>query len=308
MTYPQVGATYSHREITWLKIDPTDAFRQTLSLKLDLLRLGVYWDESQPTVKKFDLSAIKYLLDQCEQGQQAVVLTVGMKAPRWPEYYVPNWLSASNPGQVAQSILTFIQRVVGELKEYQCIHYWQVENEPLDHSGPNKWSIPSWLLQQEIDLVRQLDPRPIHLNLWGDNVTRTSLYQQAANLANSIGLDLYFYQPASNHTYHGPNFHRWQFKWWRLKQHLSGKAKPLWITELQAEAWEEHNHLKFSENPGSMSPDILTKNFQRAMQLKPEVILFWGLEYWLWQKMQGRPQLWQRAVELIKQHQNASRR
>jgi hypothetical protein len=296
-----LGATYSHREIARLKLKSNQSFQQALSLNLDLLRLGLYWDEVEPTPGKYNFKAIESLLKQCQKRQQKVVLSIGMKAPRWPEFFLPQWLKINYPDQAVQQVVAFIYESVKKLQSYDCIAYWQVENEPFDRSGPNKWSIPFQLLRKEVELIRQLDSRPIHINMWGDTITRSPYYAKAAQLADTVGLDIYYHQP-TNKDYHGPRFRNWQFDWWRWKQRFKGQFKPLWITELQAEGWEKHDSLKFSATPGSISPASLTSNLKSAAQLKPEVILFWGLEYWLWQKGQGRPQLWDKAEELIKVH------
>lgn len=298
-----IGATYSHRGIQRLQLNPVESFKRALELDFDILRLGVYWDESQPTSSTFDFSAIGRLLDQCDQYNQKVVLTVGMKAPRWPEYYLPQWLKVDAVNQAKDPVLQFIEKVVRHLGRYECITSWQVENEPLDGSGPNKWRIPLDILQEEVKLVRQLDSRPIHINLWGDNIIQGTEFAVAAGLADTVGIDIYYKQPAKDNTYHGPNFNLLQYKWWRWRQVRSGIAKPLWITELQAEPWEHDNTLKFSANPPSISPQLMIANVDRAARLNPEVILLWGLEYWLWAQQQGRPQLLQAAQYIIdRQH------
>lgn len=295
----KIGATYSHREIGWLKLDPAASLATTLDLNFDILRLGVYWDESQPTKAKFDFSAIKTALDQCQARQQAVMVSVGMKAPRWPEYYLPNWLKVESVEETEQPVLAFIEKAVTELKDYDCIKIWQVENEPLDPSGLKQWAIPVELLAKEVALVRSLDKRPIHINLWGDNVVKSAKYDIAASLADTVGIDIYYHQPAEE-GYHGPNFNWNQFMIWRLRKLFSLQHKPLYITELQAEPWEHNNDLKFGPNPGSINSEYVRKNFQQAKRLRPQAIFFWGLEYWLWRAQQGNPDLLDTVKDILK--------
>jgi hypothetical protein len=174
---------------------------------------------------------------------------------------------------------------------------WQVENEPLDVGGKLKASIPLYILASEINLVRQLDPhRPIHLNFWGNNIIRRNDYSSAAALADVIGVDLYFRQPAKWFGYHGPYYLDWQLKSW-----IANQTKPVWITELQGDAWERDHRRKWQGNPGSMSPQHLRRSFHRAVKMQPQAVLFWGYEYWLWHKQQGRPELWDTAKELFQQ-------
>lgn len=287
----QLGATFSHREIRSLKLDLPSSFQTTLDINFDILRLGVYWDESEPKRGNYDFSVIKSLLTQCDQAGQPVVISVGMKAPRWPEYYVPKWLHIDRPEAGKRELLKFISASIKVLKTHNSIIAWQIENEPLDGSGPNKWRIPFDLLADEVAHIRKLDSRPIHINIWGDNITRTGEYDKAAKLADTVGIDLYYKQPAARGSYHGPNFRTWQFIWWRWQQQRKGLYRPLWVTELQAEPWEHSNSAKFTPDPPSINPELLIQNLKNAQKLKPEVILFWGLEYWLWRAKQGNPDL-----------------
>ncbi len=296
----RIGATYSHREIASLKLDSDKSFQTALDMHFDILRLGIYWDESEPKSGQYNFESIENLLTQSDQAGQPVLLSVGMKAPRWPEYFIPKWLHIEHVHQAKNPVQKFIKTAVTQLKHHPSIVAWQVENEPLDGSGPKKWRIPESLLTQEVKLVRHLDPsRQIHINLWGDNITRSSDFKIASTLADTVGIDLYYKQPAANNAYHGPNFNHWQFKLWRLKQRIRRQAKPIWITELQTEPWEHSNNAKFQPNTPSLTSDQLIQNFHQAQKLNPEIIFFWGLEYWLWRANQGSPDLFNAAKTLI---------
>lgn len=119
-----LGTTYSQHEINHLKLDHNKSFSQLLTVDLDIIRLGVYWSEVQPTADVFDLSAIQSMLAQCEAVGQKVLLVVGMKAPRWPEFYIPKWLKTDRPDDVEAEVLAFLERVVSELGNYACIYAW----------------------------------------------------------------------------------------------------------------------------------------------------------------------------------------
>src|SRR5690606_27718024 len=131
----------------------------------------------------------------------------------------------------------------------------------------------------------------------GNNITRRKDYLQVRDLIDVIGIDIYYRQPAKWFgRYHGPYFFDWQLKRWIAKQ-----TNPVWITELQGDAWEKDHRLKWQSNPPSMNPAQLASHFNRAIRLNPEAVLFWGYEYWLWHKHQGRPELWNTAKNLFKQ-------
>jgi hypothetical protein len=302
MQFMLIGTTYSHTEINWLKLDPKQSLDDVLGMGFDILRLGCYWKEIQPTATQFDFSTIKNILDHCQEQNQRVVLTVGMKAPRWPEFYIPDWVQATQPMDAQQQVLAFIGKTVDELQSYRNIIAWQVENEPCDPSGPNQWRLPERLVLDEVQLVRQHDPcRPIILNLWGDNIVRRPDFSVIQEIADVIGIDLYYKQPNTDGSYHGPKYWDWQ-----LAQFCQGLNRCLWITELQAEPWENDEKIRFSTNPPSMNPSLLRQNVQRTRKINPQVILLWGCEYWLWQKDRGNSDLFNEVLELIKMHRASS--
>ena len=291
----QIGTTFGHREIQHLGLHQDRSLEQLLDFGFDLVRLGVYWKEVQPNPNSFDLSSIVQILDVCEERGQQVILTVGMKAPRWPEFHHPGWLQIAEPSQAASEVLRFLERSVLALQHYSCIVSWQVENEPLDPSGPHGWVVPEYLLEQEVDLVKRLDKRPIHLNAWGNELSRRGAWPILQRLGDSVGIDLYYKVPFTRWWYVGP---RDSDK--KLAGMIEQCDKPVWITELQAEAWEQRDSFKWQVSPGSINPQLLAKNFERAVALQPEVILLWGFEYWLWQKQQGRPELWRVVEKLVR--------
>jgi hypothetical protein len=293
------GTTYSHRHAASLKLNPVSAFVALLSLKLDVIRLGCYWDDLEPEENHYDFSSIRTYLDLCEEAKQTVILTVGMKAPRWPEFFIPIWLRQQSFETVIPLSKRFIQKAVSELRDYPCIKYWQVENEPLDPSGPFNRAIPLPVLTEEVALVRALDAsRPVIVNLWGNDLSNRNLTRHAAKIADIIGLDMYYKQFLTKKLAHSFYGHPRDSED-AIKRHLEDFGKPLWITELQAEPWEANHMAYLSDNPKSCNPSLLQKNIERAKIMQPEAILLWGSEYWLWKKGQGDSQMWDAVRNLL---------
>lgn len=278
-----IGTTFSNLYTKQLGLDVEETFQELLQLKFDVVRLCCYWNEVQPDEKTFDYSALKKLLDQCEKNNLVVVMTIGMKAPRWPEFYLPKWIAFDHP-DFTKFLFQFIERTITELKFYSCIKYWQVENEPLDPSGPDHKIISLELLQKEIELVKKLDPdREIILTAWGNELVKRNCIPQLNQSADIVGLDLYYKVPTVkllNKTFYvGPNDSSQ-----RMIDHLTCTTKPVWIMELQAEPWEKNVVIPKIKEPQSMNDRILQFNFDNARELNPQAILFWGFEYWIWRK------------------------
>lgn len=285
-TFPKLGLSWSAAQAQELGLDPLNSFETTLQWPIEYVRLGVYWDQVEAQPDQFNFSSLEPYLKLCTKYQKQVILTVGMKAPRWPEFYFPEHLTSDPHDQNTKiKTLKFIQASVTAVSKYDCITTWQVENEPLDPSGPDGENIALEFLKQEVELVRSLDTRAVLLTAWGNNLKRQNL-PQLAPLADVLGLDLYYKQHLATFlgksVYTGPDTSEKQ-----LIKILSNFEKPIWITELQAEPWEDTSEHYRSNNPGSMSLKQLRKNWTRACQLPVEVVLFWGVEYWLWQQQQG---------------------
>src|SRR5438067_9802290 len=136
----RLGYTYSPRQADYLGMPRRDTFTAALTLDASLLRLGAYWDELEPAPGRYDFASLDWQMDQAAASGRGVVLTVGMKAPRWPEYFLPTWLKARVPRQdgvaisdqpeVRERTLRFVGAVVARYRDHPALRYWQVENEP----------------------------------------------------------------------------------------------------------------------------------------------------------------------------------
>lgn len=285
MTTPlKLGWTYSHRQATSLGLDPEEGLHTVLSWNPNIVRLGIYWDESEPQPGKYTFSHVEKLLKICQDNNQPVLMSIGMKAPRWPEFYFPNHVvpDPENP-ETQKHALAFLQHAIRAVRDFSCISHWQVENEPLDPSGPENAKIPLEFLEQECSLVRSLDSREIVVNLWGNDVITRGLFSKASDLADIVGLDLYYTQHLK--TLFGKNFYGGpRASNDMLKKMIADSPKPVWITELQAEPWEKDEAGYRSKNPQSMNETELLKNIQRAQSLGIETSILWGAEYWIWKE------------------------
>lgn len=280
----KLGTTYSHRHINYLTLSVEDSFKTLLDLKFDLIRLGVYWDEVQKDPDTYDFSKIASLLDLCEEKGQKTIVTIGMKAPRLPEYYFPSWISNHSFEALTPYIFSLLGKTVEHLKHYHCIAYWQVENEPLDPSGPPyNYAIPPYFLDYEVSFVRDLDPtRPVVVTFWGNEIKQRNKLRFTPKNADIVGWDIYYSIGGPDNIFYAPQTTDEEFL--SIRNTLT---KPFWITELQAEPWEHNELFSSKKTPISISIQKLQDNIKRAKKLHPEVLLFWGYEYWYWKKVNG---------------------
>ncbi len=299
-----VGFTFSERQAGYLDISWQQAFEAAMNLSPNMVRLGAYWDSIEPTPGKYDFSNLDWMLDHVP-AQSSVMLTVGMKAPRWPEYFLPQWLRSQvkvpKGGDIAQDqrvraeALRFISQVVQHERGRANIKFWQVENEPLDPSGPHQWTIDGGFLSEEIGLVRSLDrTRQVVVSMFVDTSPlglvppfRGQLEDEARRLlgvADVIGLDVYPVRPIANK--HFQLSLRWPVWVWEqrlrdIQQIARASKKQAWISEAQAEPWLPAKLVTMGSSPAqNAAPSLTTSTVDRLRSDGFNTILLWGVEYW----------------------------
>lgn len=282
------GTTFSHRFAKELELDPHEALHQVIALNFDLVRLCVCWDEVQPHDGAFEFEEYHRMLQLCQERGQNLVLAVGMKAPRWPEFYIPAWLPQDPNSEITQhATLNYLEQITKEFQRYQNIFVWQIENEPLDSSGPEGWKIPEGFLAQEVELVRGATDKPVLLTAWGNELRKRgnlSILQKSGT--DILGIDLYYQQFVDRKLF-GAGYVGPQDSAHQLYAEISRTRLPSWVAELQAEPWEKNQAAYRADRTKSMSPDLLRQHIDNMKQLPVEAVLFWGVEYWIWRARQG---------------------
>lgn len=132
------------------------------------------------------------------------------------------------------------------------------------------------------------------VNTWGNELTVRNVYKTALELADIIGINLYLKHPFPiiRHikTYIGPFQSKETIK--KVGEEIKAAGKEFWITELQTEPWEPEELVTKKENPPSFLPEHFKENLEYAKYLEPDVVLFWGFEYWCWRKTKGDLRYW----------------
>lgn len=81
------GTTFSEPYALSLGLDPTTAFRAiTRDVGLRIVRLCTYWDSTEPEHGRFDFHSLDWQIDAATEAGLDIILTVGQKDPRWPEF------------------------------------------------------------------------------------------------------------------------------------------------------------------------------------------------------------------------------
>jgi hypothetical protein len=286
----RLGASFSARRATEAGLEWRPALRRLLELDLDPIRLSAYWVD----VERQGYDDLDWQLDEVARAGRSAVLTVGMKAMGWPEFYLPSYLQPSPRarGEIASSrpalvtgVLEFVQEIVERYRGYPALMSWQVENEPLNISGPHRRWIGPQLLRRELAIVRQGDPgRPVVLNAFahfnrlldtvsnprGQGVPRLLELLLPGDL---LGLDVYLRigrrQLGFDRVARADSAWASEAERWRQEAEQGGRQA--WITEAQAEPW----------GPGGFSPTDLATLVEGVRRAGYRTVLLWGAEHWL---------------------------
>lgn len=183
-------------------------------------------------------------------------------------------------------------------RDRQAIEYWQVENEPFFPFGKCP-PLDKDFLQQEIDLVKSLDPNhPVIITESGEwspwifaaqygDLGGTTLYRTV--WVEELGI--YFTYPLPPVFYARKAF---------LIKKLFNKR--VICGELQAEPWRPKllYDVPLKEQKKTMNLSQFKKNIDYAKKTGLDTFYLWGAEWWYWLKQKkNQPQIWNQAKQLF---------
>lgn len=299
------GITFSNKYAQELGLDWKDTYLSILDdLGVDQLRLVAYWDEIEKERDQYDFSTIKWQLDEARNRNIPVILITGRKVVRYPECFEPRWWEEiDNEAAREAEIYEFVKETVTELKDYNNIQMWQVENEPYFPFGDCAFDIKWDVLQQEIGIVRSLDSRPILVQDSGEGGVWLPTYLVGDYLGISmyrriwfdfwgllLGRSVYFQYPLAHWTY-------------KIKADVVGVPyQKVIVTELQGEPWGPGAtvNLTREDKDQTMSRELFIDTINYAQRSGFSELYFWGAEWWYYEKTKlNEPFYWDTAKALF---------
>jgi len=321
-----IGTTYSHRQSRYFQMDGKTTCVPIMGMGFNLVRFAAYWDEIEKVEGQFDFTMLDWQIQEAREHGIPVVLVVGMKAPRWPEFFIPAWVMKHTKAPYGAELsrkneflkkrtLIFIAEVIKRYRNEPMVRYWQVENEPLDRSGDQFWWIEKSFVKEEIMLTRTLDGhrRPILMTVatYPNRFVRFMFRLFSFNhpipetmaLGDIVGINVYH---AIGQKYWNFKFYFWihpeeRAKYYSRIRTLAQKHhREIWITELQAEPWEPGAIVYTGkEIPPSGIPADSEKVFKEFQALGFRTIFLWGSEYWQYRKLRYEDSKWWEMVERL---------
>jgi len=298
----EYGVTFSAAQAQNLGLDWKQVYSDALdNLNVKLIRIPVYWNQVEPQPGEYQFDDLDYQMGLAEKHNAKVILAIGIKAPRWPECYQPDWVkNSSGPGAADNALLSFLETVVQRYYGNPALDMWQVENEPFLGFGECP-KMNKALLDREIALVKKLDPaHPVIISDSGE----LSSWTEAGNRGDVFGTTLYRFVFSDVFNRYWINyipswFYRVKGGWVRLLN----PGKRIAIIELQAEPWTTKGILNtpIDEQFKTMSMGKFDSilDVARATGFSPQYL--WGVEWWYWMRQNGHPEFWEKAKTLFNQ-------
>ncbi len=299
---PQYGVSFSRFHADELKLDWKTVYLATLNdLGVRNFRFSAHWPLTEPQENVFNFKELDFQISEAKKRNASVILAIGRRLPGWPECHDPQWVSGKDEKFRNDSLLKYISVVVNRYKNYENIKYWQVENEPFlsffSHSLCGQ--LDKQFLQQEIDLVRKLDPtRPVMITDSGEFGSWSGAYKSG----DVFGTSMYLY--VWNRTI-GPMRYPIIPAFFRIKKNIInliyGK-KPSIVIELSGEPWLLHPIIEtqMSVLLDRMGIDKFNEMLNFSAKTGFDKFYLWGAEWWYWMKLNGHPEFWDRAKEVFK--------
>lgn len=294
----KLGTTFSYLEAENLGLNWKEALEEILNLRLNPIRIGAYWSEIEKKKGEYDFSLLDEQIERIDKKRASIVLVIGVKSPRWPEFYFPSWLEKRislchretvEESKIGDFLFPFLEKATNRYKDHGAVTHFQIENEPLNFSGPQWLRLGPKLLEKEVALVKKITKKPIILNSWVEMnrlrrllrnlILKEKSLETCLNLGDILGLSVYPSHPGQFRV----KKRDWQIlgKWLEKAQKVS---KETWVVEMQAEPWpkrEEEKNFKDPFGNPSCNPDSIKSDFVKLQNLGFETVLFWGSEFWL---------------------------
>lgn len=301
----EFGISYAHIQARALELDWKKVYIDILEeLRPKSVRIGAYWTEIEKEPGKYDFSDLDWLIEEARRRDTEIILAFGIKAPRWPECFIPEFYLEDKVVR-EEAILKYEKELVERYKSYENIIIWQVENEPfLPFGHCIEGAVDEQLVDREVAQVKKLDDsRPIMVTDSGE----LSLWHKAASRSDIFGTTLYriiYKEPYGYVKYPvGPAFFR--IKAWLFVHGMSNKnQKEIIVSELQAEPWGPGwlPHMSLEEQYKSMNPTMFGEIITYTKRTNFSAAYLWGVEWWYWLKeTQGEDAMWEEARKVITQ-------
>lgn len=305
----QQGVSFIPAYAESLGLEPQETMDALLDINVRQFRLVSYWDQMEQKPGQYDFSQLDWQFQKAEAANAKVILTLGLRQPRWPECHAPSWVNINQPDSQWQPQLeTYMRKVIDRYKDSPSLQSYQLENEYfLKGFGicPDA-TMNRQRLIDEYNLVKRADPsHPVIIGR-SNNAIGLPLGQPQPD-EFSISVYKRVWDAAFTHRYIEYPWPAWYYGFLAGLQQIVNH-KNMMIGELQAEAWPSRGQTiqsaSLTEQNKSLDAKRLEGRFQYGRDTGMRQMELWGAEYWYYRKVKlNDPSLWTVARQEFRANQ-----
>ncbi|MEO8105160.1 MAG: hypothetical protein ABI602_02385 [Candidatus Saccharibacteria bacterium] len=291
----QLGVSFIPDYAQSLGISPQDTLDNLLAIGVRQFRLVSYWSDVEQTPGQYDFSQLDWQFRKAEAAHAQIVLTVGLRQPRWPECHIPDWVG-NEPVSIWQPQLeNYMQAVVQRYQHSPSLQSYQLENEYFLKGFGTCTNFDRSRLVSEYNLVKKLDPQHAIIVGRSNNALGFPVGQPQPDLF-SISVYKRVWDASITHRYLEYPQPAWFYAYIGGIQKIFNH-RDMVLGELQAEAWPPSGKTipatSLAEQNKSLNAARLKDRIAYGKATGMRQIDLWGAEYWYYRmRVLHDPSLW----------------
>jgi len=301
MTY---GVTFVPDYAQSLGVNPKQTMAALIGIGVRQFRLTSYWSDIEPEPNKYNFSQLNWEFKMADAAHAKVILTVGLRQPRWPECHPPNWVNTANKMSTWEpQLLQFMSKVINRYKNNPALQAYQLENEYFLKGFGDCNNYSRARLIAEYNLLTKLDPgKPIIVGR-SNNALGIPINKPTPSLY-SISVYRRVWDATITHRYLEYPWPAWYYGFLAGLQELYSHRNMI-IAEMQAEAWAPDGktltQISLHQQDKSINATRLKRRFVFSRETGMKDVIMWGAEYWYYRKVVLHdPTMWNVAKEEFK--------
>jgi hypothetical protein len=299
----QLGVSFIPDYAQSLGLNPQSTMNALIGIGVKQFRLVSYWNDIEPTQGEYNFSQLDWEFQQADTAHAKIILTLGLRQPRWPECHMPTWAQNEPVSEWQPQLETFIKAVVNRYKNSPSLESYQLENEYFLQGFGYCTNFSRSRLVSEYNLVKQTDPHHPIIVGRSNNALGFPVNQPVPD-EFSISIYRRVWDAAYTHRYIEYPFPAWFFGFLAGVQKIYDH-KDMMIGELQAEAWPPHGQTIPQTSLAEQNKSFNATRFKDVVSYGKATgmrsIDLWGAEYWYYRKViLHDPSLWNVAKQEFK--------
>lgn len=294
----QLGVSFIPDYAEFLGVNPQQNMDALLGIGVKQFRLVSYWSDGEPTKGQYNFAQLDWEFQKAEAAHAKIILTLGLRQPRWPECHMPSWAASEPESMWEPQLEQYMTAVVERYKNSPALESYQVENEYFLQGFGTCTNDDRSRLVSEYNLVSHLDPNHPIIVARSDNANGIAIHQPEP-AEYSISIYRRVWDATVTHRYLQYPYPAWYYAFLAGWQKLSDHRDTM-IGELQAEAWAPDGktlpEISLAEQNKSINAQRLQGVFNFGKATGMRSIDLWGAEYWYYRmEVLHDPSMWKVA-------------